>query len=518
MNLHQVRFSGAKLDLPWGILQIAGVDASSFLHGQTTINVKKMEINQSKLGAVVSLAGKLEAYFLLIKSQNYFYVAIPTELLDSIVNRFEKYIIMEDVNVSKVDKSLTLLLGPAATKFSSDENVFDVQLFGEVGKLFFNRKELDFPTIDSNTLTELCVLTGFPRLGSELDLGMLLSETFLTNLAYEPDKGCFLGQETVSKIENYRGPAYFPVLMIIDQEVVVAPMQEFTCEERKGGVFRSSFRQAGKTYVYTYLFRDFRIDKNLLQIYFNGKLYNGEIHYYPYIKNNDSSKVQDLLALASTAYTKHNDFVTAKEYLIKAIEIKPDHADSYESLGVLLGHEGKFQEAIDLMDQLEKIDPKSVMAHTNKSLYLMKMGKISEAEEEKNKATLKSFSYYGDEAKTKQKLIEEKNKLEADNKRRESMFQQVLEIDAEDEMALFGMAEIQYSREQCQEAVSNLKLVLKVNPKYSVAYLLLGKCYEKVNDRVLALETYQTGVKVAAAKGDMMPANEMQSRLTKLKV
>ena len=38
------------------------------------------------------------------------------------------------------------------------------------------------------------------------------------------------------------------------------------------------------------------------------------------------------------------------------------------------------------MDKLIEVDPDSIMAHSNKSLYLMKLGKIEEAEVEKEKA------------------------------------------------------------------------------------------------------------------------------------
>ena len=53
------------------------------------------------------------------------------------------------------------------------------------------------------------------------------------------------------------------------------------------------------------------------------------------------------------------------------------------------------------MDDLLQVDPESIMAHTNKSLYLMKLGKIEEAEKEKDLATVKSFKKAGQDAKNK---------------------------------------------------------------------------------------------------------------------
>ena len=52
--------------------------------------------------------------------------------------------------------------------------------------------------------------------------------------------------------------------------------------------------------------------------------------------------------------------------------------------------------------------------------------------------------------------------------------------------------------------------------KYSMAYLLLGKNLELLNNATEAREVYKKGIQVASAKGELMPANEMQARLMKL--
>jgi tetratricopeptide (TPR) repeat protein len=193
-------------------------------------------------------------------------------------------------------------------------------------------------------------------------------------------------------------------------------------------------------------------------------------------------------------------------------------ADAYESLGVMLGREEKFQEAIEWMDKLLIVNPQSVLAHTNKSLYLMRLGKIEEAEAEKSLATVKSFAVFGQEAKVKKQLAEELKKKEEEVLRREKMFLQVLEIDEEDTIALYGMSDIFFQRKDFQSAINNLEKVIAVDPKYSTAYLLLGKAYEAKGDVEKARSVYQAGIVLASKRGDMMPANEMQSRLNQLVV
>ncbi|RPJ76840.1 MAG: hypothetical protein EHM20_06955 [Alphaproteobacteria bacterium] len=113
-------------------------------------------------------------------------------------------------------------------------------------------------------------------------------------------------------------------------------------------------------------------------------------------------------------------------------------------------------------------------------------------------------------------LEEEQKKKEEDILRREKMFLQVLEIDEDDTIALYGMADIFFHRKEFNSAIKNLEKVLTVDSKYSTAYLMLGKAQEAIGDLESAIRSYQAGILVASKRGDMMPANEMQSRLNQL--
>jgi tetratricopeptide (TPR) repeat protein len=146
----------------------------------------------------------------------------------------------------------------------------------------------------------------------------------------------------------------------------------------------------------------------------------------------------------------------------------------------------------------------------------MRLGKIEEAEAEKALATVKSFAVFGEEAQIKKKLEEEKLKKLQDMEKREKMFLQVLEIDPEDSVALYGLADIFFSRGKYHEAILNLEKVVAYDEKYSVAYVLLGKGYLEIKEKARAQETFEKGIKVATQRGDMMPANEMQSLLNNL--
>lgn len=77
--------------------------------------------------------------------------------------------------------------------------------------------------------------------------------------------------------------------------------------------------------------------------------------------------------------------------LRKALKENPKNEDAYESLGVMLAKQEKFQEAIQVMHMLEMINPQNQMAQMNLSIFYMKIGDKESAEEHKAKGTVLQF-------------------------------------------------------------------------------------------------------------------------------
>lgn len=98
---------------------------------------------------------------------------------------------------------------------------------------------------------------------------------------------------------------------------------------------------------------------------------------------------QALELFAKTA--SHDELGPAIELLRKALKENPKNEDAYESLGVMLAKQEKYQEAIKVMHQLELMNPKNQMAQMNLSIFYMKIGDKETAEEHKAKGTVLAF-------------------------------------------------------------------------------------------------------------------------------
>lgn len=522
MSFLSIRFNPSQLHLTdWSLIKVTGVDREAFFQGQVTNDLSKIAINEAQLSARLNRTGKIQSFFYIAKLQDCLFLLCPAELTSSIKEDFEKFIIMDDVTLEDQNTELWLRFNSFLLDDETETPApfFDFNFYGLIAR-FCLKKHPTLPNTDEVELEKIRILNGWPKWGSDVNNSNFINDSMLNEIAISYSKGCFLGQETVSKIENNRGAAYYPMLLKLDSYLDCTSFQKTDFqishlgEERKAGVLHY---QVGEL-LQVELFRDFRVIGRKLELKFGDTIFRATVLDLPFYKNNSRLDIAQELYHQGVETFQAHDLNGAMDYLKKALAFDPGLADAYETLGVMLGRIEKYEEAIIWMDKLLKVSPQSVMAHTNKSLFLMKMGKIEEAEAEKSLATVKSFAVFGQVAQLKKRLAEEQKKKEEDVFRREKMFMQVLEIDQEDTIALFGMADIYFQRKDFNSAVNNLEKVISVDPNYSTAYLLLGKAFESLANGQRAISTYQAGILIASKRGDMMPANEMQSRLNQLVV
>lgn len=508
--LNQFRYQTGQFKVQLESFKLSGSDVLTFLQAQSTYDVKVLQKGAFHLAAFLDPQGRTECFGWLLNAEGSFHFLVPLMLRDAAIERLNRYLISEDVNIDGPELlEWWIVLGPKAFAPSMS---FSGKIFDEDAWFFLNGPLNDIPKIPEVDVKCWRGLTGWPKFSGKGVDKEIINNQRLYDLAVTPNKGCYPGQETVSKIATRRGAAYAPVLLEVDSPL---PSGEIFNFGKKIGESEECHSWFGQYFLEASLLRDFRVEKMKISFELGGSTHSGVVRYYPLFSGSKRAKAEELLHQASEFFKKDN-LESAEESLRLAIELDPTYADAYESLGVMLGRLERFSEAIDLMKQLSAVDPDSVLAHTNMSLYLMRLGKIEEAEEEKAKATLKSFSHFGKEADLKQEAEKVKRAQQEEWQKRESMFIQVLEIDEEDALANYGIGSIAAEKCEWERARVYLERVLKADPKYSVAYLTLGKVYKGLGLMEKARETWSEGIKVAAAKGDLMPANQMNSEIERL--
>lgn len=155
-----------------GVLEFRGPDAVRFLNGQVTQDVRKVMADGSLLPSCVTDAkGKLQFRIWLAKgkSENSVLVLCRREMLEDLELRLTRYLIADDVEVENV----------------SDEI--------ELG---------DYRLPHAGLSERERIEQGIPVWGAEIKTGMLPPEAGLdvTDISY--NKGCYIGQEVISRIKS----------------------------------------------------------------------------------------------------------------------------------------------------------------------------------------------------------------------------------------------------------------------------------------------------------------------------
>jgi folate-binding protein YgfZ len=297
----------------------------------------------------------------------------------------EANIIADDVRIAEVSVGrLRLMLGAEAIRLAATMPpgaLLPVEGWGSRGAVFLDGPFPDLDELDQDELESRAVLSGLPRWGVDVDRGTPIYETPLLGLAVSSSKGCYLGQETVAKVASGRGAARAMMLLEISAEVETAgevPTGRFaTASNERAGEIVSVVCWNESLYAVARMARELRVEGRQVRCIFDdGRELGGTVRSLPILETPSPERwAHELTVAASGAFAEDRDD-DAIDLLEQAIAVCPSCADAYESLGVIHGRHERYDEAIALMHRLLEVDPESVMAHTNLSLYYNRLVSI----------------------------------------------------------------------------------------------------------------------------------------------
>jgi tRNA-modifying protein YgfZ len=191
---------------------VTGSDRLRYLNGQLTNDLNALVLGQAMYAFALTAKGKLAGDLYLRAVDDAFLIDAPSELRESLLVRLERYVVADDVCIEDVTERFYLRhfpqsLAPGETPpgtIRSESNRFrrlGTDLFFETETVLpvgAESAEL-FGEAEAETLR---VEAAMPRWGHELDENVLPQEVGLDDLAISYTKGCYLGQEVVSRIKS----------------------------------------------------------------------------------------------------------------------------------------------------------------------------------------------------------------------------------------------------------------------------------------------------------------------------
>ena len=214
-DLSSIRFNETQIELRgYSLIEVTGADRETFFQGQVTNDLHALEIGEGQLTARLNRTGKVQSFFTIARLADKLLLLCENELVESVLADFNKFIIMDDVELKALNEKVYLHFNYYLGE--NDPSLFRFNYAGLNASLA-TAPFTGVPFASESELEEIRFLNGYPKWKKDVDDSFFVNDSYLNEIAISYKKGCFLGQETVAKIENNRGAAYYLSLIHISE-------------------------------------------------------------------------------------------------------------------------------------------------------------------------------------------------------------------------------------------------------------------------------------------------------------
>lgn len=192
--------------------RITGADRLRFFNGQITNDLRKASETSAIEACILNAKGKTDAHIYISASGDSFLVDTAADLREALKVRLERYVIADDVQIEDVTDQFSLFhvlsQQPPALEHG---RILSVRRFAEPGwdiwgdaaQPHVSLRELSsrWALCDSDAAEVMRIEQGIPRWGRELTNDIIPIEANLEQRAIDYQKGCYIGQEVISRIK-----------------------------------------------------------------------------------------------------------------------------------------------------------------------------------------------------------------------------------------------------------------------------------------------------------------------------
>jgi folate-binding protein YgfZ len=194
------------------VFRLTGADRERYLNGQASNQVSRATERAAIEACVCNVKGKLDGVVFITRAEGgaAFWIDAPGELRESLFTRLSRYIVADDCELEDITDSggMVLVHFIGETPDLPGAVWRAVDRFGVPGHdLWTARDSLSQVLACGNPLSrevfeDFRIRHGSPVWGAELGPDTLPAEAGLDRRAIDFHKGCYLGQEVVSRIES----------------------------------------------------------------------------------------------------------------------------------------------------------------------------------------------------------------------------------------------------------------------------------------------------------------------------
>jgi folate-binding protein YgfZ len=194
-------------------LRVSGADRIRFLNGQVTNDVRKANPNLSMAACVINAKGRMDGLVFIGGGEDDLLLDTDAELREPLAQRLDRYIIADDVTIEDVTDRYALfhVTSEQPPALPNEPTWRRGKRFGTAGwDLFAEAAEHDRvwqllaakeTACDTECAERFRIEQGIPRWGRELTGEIIPVEAHLETDAIDYGKGCYIGQEVISRMK-----------------------------------------------------------------------------------------------------------------------------------------------------------------------------------------------------------------------------------------------------------------------------------------------------------------------------
>ena len=244
---------------------LRGPDAERYLNGQTTQDVRRATPGLAMPSLITTAKGKIEAdVFISRPDPDAFFIDGPAELREALQIRLDRYLIADDAELTDVTEEFGLVHVLGAEPVVPDGAVVrKANRYGIEGWDLLGGPGISLAqpgtALNSDDLEPVRIAHGIPRWGSELSADILPQEARLEERCLDFHKGCYIGQEVISRIKSVgKVNRLLCALVAEGAGEALAPGDLLFLEDREVGTITSVAKNAelGRITALAYVKRD----------------------------------------------------------------------------------------------------------------------------------------------------------------------------------------------------------------------------------------------------------------------
>ncbi len=192
--------------------RITRTDRFRFLNGQITNDLRKVSETVAIEACVLNAKGKMDAHIFVGALAESFLLDAEPSLQEKLGPRLERYVIADDVEIEDVTELFSLFhVVSQESPEVTDCRIVSARRFAEQGwdiwsesarrDAVWQQLSSVFAPLDPAAAEVMRIEQGLPRWGSELTDEIIPIEANLEQRTIDYQKGCYIGQEVISRIK-----------------------------------------------------------------------------------------------------------------------------------------------------------------------------------------------------------------------------------------------------------------------------------------------------------------------------